>query len=56
MDLITQILDVLLDLQPSQLAVLAGVTIAAAAIIYVLLDALRFRAIPELDVSLTPGV
>lgn len=38
-----------------QVAFLAAVTLVTAGILYLLLDAWRYRAIPDLDVSLTDG-
>lgn len=38
-----------------QVAFLAAVTLVTAGIVYLLLDAWRYRSIPDLNVSLTDG-
>jgi hypothetical protein len=55
-DIIEHVLSTLQGLQLNQVALLAGVTIVTACIVYLLVDALRYRAIPELNVPLTAGV
>lgn len=55
-DIIEHVLSTLQGLQLNQVALLAGVTIITACIVYLLVDALRYRAIPELNVPLTAGV
>lgn len=54
-ELIHNVISTLQGLQLDQAALLAGVTLVTAAIVYLLLDALRYRAIPELNVPLTEG-
>lgn len=54
-DILEGLVSTLQGLQLDQVALLAGVTIVAAGILYVLLDALRYRAIPDLNVPLTEG-
>lgn len=48
--------DLVLQLPLDQAAVVAGVTLLTAGILYLLLDALRYRAIPDLNVPLNEGV
>jgi hypothetical protein len=55
LDHLKDVVDLLQDTPMDQLALIAVVTVVTAGVVYLLLDALRYRAIPELKVDLTPG-
>jgi len=54
-DVIEDLIQLVQQLPVDQLAVYAVVTIVTASIVYLLVDALRYKAIPELNVAPTPG-
>lgn len=54
-DVIEDLIHLVQQLPVDQLAVYAVVTIVTASIVYLLVDALRYKAIPELNVAPTPG-
>lgn len=56
---ITDMFDIILtklnEIQLEQLAFLAVVTLVTAFVVYVLVDAARYKAIPVLNVAILPG-
>lgn len=55
-DIIEDAISVIRDMPTEQLALLAVVTMVTAGIVYLLVDALRYRAIPDLNVPFTEGM
>lgn len=55
-DIVEDAISLIRDMPVDQLALLAVVTMVTAGIVYLLVDALRYRAIPDLNVPLTEGV
>lgn len=54
-DVLDAILSLLRELPVYRVALVAGVTLVAAGIIYLLVDAVRYNAIPNLHVPLSEG-
>jgi hypothetical protein len=55
LDHLTDVIDIIKGTPMDQLALITVVTMVTAGVVCLLLDALRYRAIPELKVELTSG-
>lgn len=54
-DHLNDLIDMIQGTSMEQLALIAVVTMVTAGVVYLLVDALRYRAIPVLNVELTSG-